>query len=253
MAPPVGPRRLHGKKFGLIYAVLTVAAVAVVGLGVHVATEKTPRQPGPWSGWRPTTTDVKGVEQIADYVGAQYIDPKGKQLIDVRGTPLIMGSKAVKIAVRTSADSRTVSSVAGTSVEYNMCGSTSSCSVPKGISAAAAGVLTRREAYQLALLTFKYIPGVSNVVVLTPPLIAKSKARAIFIRRDDVQRALDAPEMVLPGDGNTRVTKVSQRDAQLIAKATDPYIFQWILATVGTTPTLVINPITLNVASSLTP
>jgi hypothetical protein len=252
VATSVSPRRQHGKKFVLVYAVLAVAAVAAIGLGVHVATEKTPRQPGPWSGWRPTTTDVKGVDQIADYVGAQYKDPKGKQLIDVRGTPLIMGSKAVKIAVRTSAESRTVSSVAGTSVEYNMCGNTSSCSVPKGISASAASVLTRREAYQLALLTFKYIPGVSNVVILTPPLLAKTKARAIFIRRDDVQRALDAPELVLPGD-DTKVTKVSQRDAQLIAKATDPFIFQWILATVGTTPTLVINPITLNVASSITP
>jgi hypothetical protein len=252
VATSVSPRRQHSKKFGLVYGFLAVAAVAVVGLGVHVATEKTPRQPGPWSGWRPTTTDVGAVDQIADYVGKQYEDPKGKELIDVRGTPLIMGSKAVKIAVRTSAESNTVASVAGTSVEYNMCGSTASCSVPKGISAASASVLTRREAYQLALLTFKYVPEVSNVVVLTPPLIAKTKARAIFIRRDDVQRALDAPELVLPGD-DTKVTKVSQRDAQLIAKATDPFIFQWILATVGSTPTLVINPISLDVKSSITP
>jgi hypothetical protein len=252
VATSVSPRRQHAKKFGLIYAVLAIAAVGAIGLGVHVASEKTPRQPGPWSGWRPTTTDVGAVDQIADYVGKQYEDPKGKELIDVRGTPLIMGSKAVKIAVRTSAESNTVASVAGTSVEYNMCGSTSSCSVPKGISAASASVLTRREAYQLALLTFKYVPEVSNVVVLTPPLIAKTKARAIFIRRDDVQRALDAPELVLPGS-DTKVTKVSQRDAQLIAKATDPYIFQWILATVGSTPTLVINPISLDVKSSLTP
>lgn len=252
MAASVSPRRQHAKKFGVIYAVLGVVAVALVGVGVHVATEKTPSQPGPWSGWRPTTTDVKGVDQIADYVGKQYLDPKGKQLIDVRGTPLIMGSKAVKIAVRTSAKSNTVAAVDGTSVEYNMCASSSSCSVPKGISANAAGVLTRREAYQLALLTFKYIPGVSNVVILTPPLVAKTKARAIFIRRDDVQRALNAPSLVLPGDA-TKITSVSQRDAQLIAKTTDPYIFQWILAEVGTTPTLVINPISLDVASSIAP
>jgi hypothetical protein len=251
VATSVTPGRQHAGKFIALYAVLVIAAGAAIGLGVHVATEKTPKQPGPWSGWRPTTTDVKAADQIADYVGAQYKDPKGKQLLDVRGTPLIMGAKAVQIAVRKNAQSRTVSGVAGTSVEYNMCGSTSSCSVPKGISANAAGVLTRREAYQLALLTFKYIPSVSNVVVLTPPLIAKTKARAIFIRRDDVQRALDAPEMVLPGDV-TKISSVSQRQAQLIAKATDPYIFQWILAEVGTTPTLVINPISLNVKDSLT-
>ncbi len=200
VATSVTPGRQHAGKFVALYAILVVVAGAAIGLGVHVATEKTPRQPGPWSGWRPNTTDVKAADQIANYVGAQYKDPKGKQLLDVRGTPLIMGSKQVQIAERKNAQSRTVSGVAGTSVEYNMCGSTSSCSVPKGISANAAGVLTRREAYELALLTFKYIPSVSNVVVLTPPLIAKTKARAIFIRRDDVQRALDAPEMVLPGE-----------------------------------------------------
>jgi hypothetical protein len=221
---------------------------------VHVSTEKTPKQPGPWAGWRPTTTDVGAVDQIASFVAKQYTDPKGKELIDVRGGPLIMGAKQVQIAVRKSAEARTVASVSGTSVEYNMCGSTSSCSVPTGISANAAGVLTRREAYELALFTFKYVPSVSNVVVLTPPLVAKTKARAIFIRRDDVQAALNAPSLVLPGD-STKVTKVSQRDAQLIAKTTDPFIFSWILAEVGTasTPTLVINPISLNVKSSLAP
>jgi hypothetical protein len=253
VATPVsaGASRQHAGKFIALYAILVIAAGGAIGIGVHVATETTPKPPGPWSAWRPTTTDVKAVDQIANYVGAQYLGPKGKQLIDVRGTPLIMGSKAVKIAVRPSAQAHTVSGVAGTSVEYNMCGSTASCSVPKGISATAAGVLTRREAYQIALLTFKYVPAVSNVVVLTPPLVAKTKARAIFIRRDDVQRALDAPAMVIPGD-STRISHVSQREAQLVAKATDPFIYQWILAQVGSTPTLVINPITLDVKDSLT-
>jgi hypothetical protein len=251
VATSVGPSRQHAKKFGLIYGALAVIAVAVIGVGVHVATEKTPKQPGPWSGWRPTTTDVGAVDQIADFVGKQYLDSKGKQLLDVRGTPLIMGSKAVKIAVRKNAVSQTVAAVAGTSVEFNMCGAAASCSVPKGVSAERAGVLTRREAYQLALLTFKYVPSVTNVVILTPPLVAKAKARAIFIRRDDVQRTLNAPEMTLPGDA-TRINGVSQRQAQLIAKATDPFIFQWILADVGSTPTLVINPISLDVQNSLT-
>jgi hypothetical protein len=255
VATPVSPgRRPHKGKFVALYGLLGVLAVALVGVGVHVATEKAPHRPGPWSGWRPTTTDVKGVEQIADFVGKQYIDSKGRELIDVRGTPLIMGSKQVQIAVRKDANSRTVASVAGTSVEYNMCGSTNSCAVPRGsgVTADSASVLTRREAYELALYTFKYLPQVSNVVVLTPPLVNKAKARAIFIRRDDVSGALDADALRLPGDA-TRPSHVSQRDAQLIAKTTDPFIFQWILADVGSTPTLVINPISLNVKNSLAP
>jgi hypothetical protein len=255
VATPVSPgRRPHRGKFVALYGLLGVLAVALVGLAVHVSSEKTPHVAGPWSGWRPTTTDVGAVEQIADFVGKQYVDSKGKELIDVRGTPLIMGSKQVQIAVRKDANSRTVSSVAGTSVEFNMCGSADSCAVPtgSGVSADSASVLTRREAYELALYTFKYVPQVSNVVVLTPPLVNKAKARAIFIRRDDVSRALDADSLRLPGDA-TKTTHISQRDAQVIAKTTDPFIFQWILAEVGSTPTLVINPIGLNVKNSLAP
>jgi hypothetical protein len=255
VATPVSPgHRPHKVRFVAFYGLLGLLAVGAIGIGVHVATEKKPHVAGPWSGWRPTTTDVKAVEQIADFVGKQYVDSKGKELIDVRGTPLIMGSKQVQIAVRKDANSRTVASVAGTSVEYNMCGSTDSCVIPSGagVTANAASVLTRREAYELALYTFKYVPQVSNVVVLTPPTVNKSKARAIFIRRDDVARALDADSLELPGAA-TRATHVSQRDALLIAKTTDPFVFQWILADVGSTPTLVINPVSLNVKNSLAP
>jgi hypothetical protein len=37
----------------------------------------------------------------------------------------------------------------------------------------------------------------------------------------------------------------------MIAKTTDPYIYSWILAQVGNTPTLVVNPISLNVKNSI--
>src|SRR6185312_2581154 len=57
VATPVSPgRRPHKGKFVALYALLGVVAVALVGLAVHVASEKTPHVAGPWSGWRPTTT-----------------------------------------------------------------------------------------------------------------------------------------------------------------------------------------------------
>jgi hypothetical protein len=244
------PGRQHAGKFVAIYAALIIAAGAAVGIGVHVATEKTPKPPGPWSAFHPTGTDVKAVSEIADYVQGQYEQANGKALTDVRGGPLIMGSQQLKLAVRTDAVSTSVSAVDGISVEYNMCGNAATCSVPKGVSPQRAGVLTRREAYQLAMLTFKYVPSVSNVVVLMPPLIAKTKARAIFIRRDMVQRAIAAPALTLPGTA-TKINLVSQREAQDIAKTTDPYVYSWILAQVDSTPTLVINPISLDVSKSL--
>jgi hypothetical protein len=250
VATPVSPRRQHAKKFGLIYLLLIVAGGVAVGFGVKVAMDGRPPTPPPWSAFQPTSTDVEAVSQIANYVQGQYRQANGKALTEVRGGPLVMGSKEVQLAIRKDAVSTTVAPVDGVTAEYNMCGNADSCSVPKGVSAQRAGVLTRREAYQLAMLTFKYVPSVSNVVVLMPPLVKNTKARAIFIRRTDVQRDLGARTLSLPGEA-TKINLVSQREAELIAKRTDRFIYSWILADVGSTPTLVVNPISLDVKSSI--
>jgi hypothetical protein len=250
VATSLSPRRQHAKKFGLIYAVLIVAGGVAVGLGVKVAADGTPPQPPPWSAFVPSATDTKAVSQIANYVQGQYLQANGKALTEVRGGPLVMGAQAIQLAIRKDAVSNTVAPVSGLSVEYNMCGNANSCSVPKGVSPQRAGVLTRREAYQLALLTFKYVPNADNVIVLMPPLVKKTKARAIFIRRTDVETNLGAKTMTLPGK-QTRINLVSQREAELIAKQTDPYVYSWILANVDNTPTLVVNPISLDVKDSI--
>lgn len=250
MATPVSPRRQHAKKFGLIYLFLILAGGVAVALGVKVAVDGRPATPPPWSAFKPTSTDTKAVAQIANYVQGQYLQANGKSLTEVRGGPLVMGSQPVQLAVRPDAVSTTVDSVTGVTAEYNMCGNASSCSVPKGVSPQRAGVLTRREAYQLAMLTFKYVPTVDNVVVLMPPLVKNSKARAIFIRRTDVQSDLGARTLTLPGQAS-KINQVTQREAEVIAKRTDPFIYSWILANVGSTPTLVVNPINLNVKNSI--
>jgi hypothetical protein len=250
VATSVSPRRQHAKKFGLLYFVLIVAGGIAVGLSAKVAMDGKPPTPPPWSAFKPTSTDTKAVAQIANYVQGEYLQANGKSLTEVRGGPLVMGSQPVELAVRPDAVSTTVDSVTGVTAEYNMCGNASSCSVPKGVSPQRAGVLTRREAYQLALLTFKYVPTVDNVVVLMPPLVKKTKARAIFIRRTDVQSDLGARKLTLPGQAS-KINQVTQREAEMIAKRTDPFIYSWILANVGSTPTLVVNPINLNVKDSI--
>lgn len=250
MATPVSPRRQHARRFGLIYLGLLVVGGVAVGLGVKVAAEGRPATPPPWSAFKPSATDTKAVAQIANYVQGQYLQANGKALTEVRGGPLVMGSQAVDLAVRPDAVSTTVDSVGGVTAEYNMCGNANSCSVTKGVSPQRAGVLTRREAYQLAMLTFKYVPTVENVVILMPPLVKATKARAIFIRRTDVQTDLGARMLVLPGSV-TRINLVTQREAELIAKRTDPFVYSWIVANVGSTPTLVINPIKLDVKDSI--
>jgi hypothetical protein len=250
VATSVSQRRQHAVRFGLIYAVLILAGGVAVGIGAKIATDPAPKPPPPWTDFHPTGTDVRAVTEIANYVEGQYKQTNGKALVEVRGGPLLMGSEALQLAVRKDAVSNTVSAVDGVSVEYNMCANADSCSVPAGVSPQRAAVLTRREAYQLAMMTFKYVPSVSNVVVLMPPLTKKTKARAIFMRRDMVQRPLAARRLTLPGNA-TSINRVSQREAEQIAKTTDPFIYSWILAQVDSQPTLVINPISLDLKKSL--
>jgi len=235
----------------VIYGVLILAAGAAIGFGIKIATDPKPKAPPPWSAFKPTATDTKAVQQIANYVQGQYKQADGKALTEVRGGPLVMGSQEIQLAVRKDAVSNTVAAVNGQSVEYNMCGNANSCSVPKGVSPQRAGVLTRREG----------LPARAAHVQVRADRRQRRRADAgrssrrrrrvrSFIRRSDVQQDLGTRTMDLPGR-RPRSTIVSQREAEMIAKRTDPYIYSWILANVDNTPTLVVNPISLDVKDSI--
>ena len=199
-------------RFGLIYLVPRAGRGVAVGLGVKIATDRRPPPPPPWSAFHPTGTDVKAVAEIANYVQGQYQQANGKALTEVRGGPLVMGSQALQLAVRKDAVSNTVSAVDGVSVEYNMCGNADSCSVPKGVSPQRAGVLTRREAYQLAMLTFKYVP--TRVERRRPDAAARQEhegARDLHPPRHDVQRDLRRRSSRCPA---TRPRSTSSRSAR---------------------------------------
>ena len=119
-----------------------------------------------------------------------------------------------------------------------MCGNANSCSVPKGVSPQRAGVLTRREAYQLALLTFKYVPTVERRRPDAAARQGHEGARDLHPPRHGAARTGSAGAVRCPA-AQTKINLVSQREAEVIAKTTDPFVYSWILATVDSQPTLV--------------
>jgi hypothetical protein len=63
-----------------------------------------------------------------------------------------------------------VSLLSGNTIAYNLCGiGGSNCAIGVGTPTAARLLLLRREALELALYTFKYITGTTNVVAILPP------------------------------------------------------------------------------------
>jgi hypothetical protein len=63
-----------------------------------------------------------------------------------------------------------VSVLTGKTVGYNLCGiGGSNCAIGVGQPSADRLLLLRREAFELALYTFRYIGGINNVVAILPP------------------------------------------------------------------------------------
>jgi len=232
-------------RFLAAYVALIVLAGVGVGAAITVWTRPEPKPPPIWSTWKPEgSTQLQKVRSIASHVGASYTKPPSDPLVQVRGGPLVLGGQELLLATRPDTKAQSVDIVDGATVEYSLCGTAENCAV-KGVPQGQVGVLTRREALELALYTFKYVPNVQNVVVFMPPVFEKERTRVVLIRRKEVTKLLNTP-LALPGHRD----KTTTRDAESIALATDPYVYHFELATVGeqSTPALVVNP--MNIAAT---
>ena len=192
MATPVTPAapeaapvpKVHRRRFALLYVGLAALLVCGGAIGVHLAT-RTIVKPKPWASWVPLETSPEAkVREIANHVQNLYVQPGGKELATVRGGPLSVGSDPAVLVKPDASQTATggYKFFAGPSVEYQLCGNTTkgNCTIDqKKITPNQSGALTRRMAYELALMTFHYVPEVKNVAVLLP---AVSEIRSGVIR-----------------------------------------------------------------------
>jgi hypothetical protein len=78
-----------------------------------------------------------------------------------------------------------------TAIEYQMCGTGPSCTIP-GTASDDRGLLLQREALELALYTFQYVP-VDVVVTLYPPAPGEPPKYALYFTRSDLEKQLSEP------------------------------------------------------------
>jgi hypothetical protein len=115
-----------------------------------------------WSQWQPSDASVEGgAAQIAEKVGHEYRHPDGKQLALVTGAPL-----DANVALRAASGAITMIDDPG--VVYKMNGFGPNGSILGGTPSAARLKVVHREALELALYTFRYLPDVKQVVTLLP-------------------------------------------------------------------------------------
>ena len=191
-APPA--ESPHSHRFRAAIAMLVGIAIGAIVIAlVALAGGRGNSFTGTWSSWSPTDGGLQGAREIADHVAPLYrisgVDQLAVVTVANLASPSTSGASAsssgssssggLEVAVRQDPNSSSVSLIGGNTVAYNLCGlGSANCAIGVGAPSADRLLLLRREALELALYTFRYIPGTQNVVAILPPGHEKTQATA---------------------------------------------------------------------------
>jgi hypothetical protein len=189
----------HRGRFLFIYGLLGgVLAVAIVLAIIYAGRSVQPA--AKWSSWKPSGGGLGAAKEIADDVGRSYKLPNGDQLVDViakaPSIPGGQGGAAVPIhyfALRNAKGDQIFPVSSSNSLMYSLCGLGTSCAIASGTPSQARGTLVRREILELALYTFKYVPGVNSIVAFMPPRNSTATQYAVFLQKSDLAPELHQP------------------------------------------------------------
>jgi len=224
-------------RFGFMTGVLAGCAVAAVALLAVLLAGDDGRPGGAstgeglaadWSPWHPrNTTSISGAQEIAKRIEGTYKDARSKKLSTVEGGPIALNKTLpVSVAIPSAGDRFTI--VQGLGVQYKLSGFGKGGRLQGTHPSAERRRLLRREALELSLYSFRYLPDVTMVVTLLPPApkaeqvhpkrAAKAKRaakgaaedyqdQALFFRPGDLRKQLERPL------AETMATKAPELDA----------------------------------------
>ncbi|GAC1437575.1 MAG: hypothetical protein NVSMB51_11950 [Solirubrobacteraceae bacterium] len=232
LARPLIVAAPHADRFQfLLGGLIALGLSAIAALALLFSQGRAPIPP-PWSSWAPGSSDISGVHEIANRVGAEYRAADGGQLVAVSGTPQEIAGVPVQVAVRTSAGARgSIPVFNGTGVIYQLCGLGAKCSISTGQPSSQRHLLLRREALELALYTFRYIGGVDQVEVFMPPRKGQSPSQVLFFRSSQLAAELDRPlRETLTAPTPTVNTIAQAADTALVDRVTTQSLYAFTLA-----------------------
>ncbi len=241
-APPPAARRekrpqLYRHRFLVAYGALALALGAtaagiVIALGGRIGAAAPA-----WSSWQPSGGGLGAAEQIAAHVAPLYRLPDGKQLVDViaKAPSVSPGNQTIPvhyIAVRgTAGKGDTIVGVSSSnSVMYSLCGLGPSCSIADGKPSVARGRLVRREILQLALYTFRYVPGVDSVVAFMPPRLGTNPQYVVFLQKGDLAGALSRPLAATLGPETPLPNTIPAREVRVVDATTESRVYTFTLS-----------------------
>ena len=235
------PRRsAYRKRFALVYVALAVVAGAAAGSLIVLLGKPDAAPAAKWSAWEPTGSREARALQIADRIPKEYrLDNGGQLAVALVGPPAVsaggeIGEVPVRaIAVRpdTSRGQAEEDDIAIVDAEDNvmfvLCGLGEACSIAEGKPSEARHALLRREALELSLYTFKYVPDVGSVTVFLPPRPDGRSATSVFVRRGDVADELSRPLNRTLGTTVPAIGEMPRTELQTVNRITLPRLFNY--------------------------
>jgi hypothetical protein len=230
LAHPKPEPSVSHRKFAIAYLVLAAIVGVAVGLVVVLATRDDGRrhaQTQAWSSWAPRATGTLGVREIARHVSSRYHLENGALFTSVVAGPMQIESSqgpipVSAILVRSGRAGVTQEQIGiafpESGVFYQLVGAGANRAIP-GQATLARGQLVRREALELALDTFHYLPQADYVLAFMPPPAGVSQQSPLFNRAVFLPRSALGPELqttlenALP-PGETTMTPNSLTPAQ---------------------------------------
>jgi hypothetical protein len=242
-AEPAPFRARFGFVLGTLLGIAVCAAIGVVlllgtghgsGGGAQLAEH--------WSAWQPPSSEpAVGAAAIAAHVGRDYRLANGKQLVAVEGGALAV--QGFPLQVRLSPADGTIRNYGSDGVLYTLHGSGTSGKIVGEKPSVSRHRLLRREALELALYSFRYLDGITEVVALLPPTDPKASAKAtgksdsaatsdeqpqlqaLFYRPGDLKSQLESPLSHTLAAGRLNAKRLAPAEARRIDALTLPNLF----------------------------
>lgn len=232
------PKAVHGGRFMMGYAVVVLMVGAVLVALAVMTRDSGSSSPNAVVAGVPVTEDgFQRAREIATEVARQYRGANGEQIVAVTAQPgEVSGLPLQYIALRhgrnrplTEGDVTVIDP--GETALYSFCGlgGEQNCSLP-GEASPERLMLLRREAVELSIHTFRFLPEIETVVSLLPP-VPRGEGQppqtfAVYFQRRHLQSALEQPlSRILPERPPFSEGDITPGEAETINRLTETRLF----------------------------
>jgi hypothetical protein len=236
--PQMAPPQRYTTRFAVAYVALGLALAGAIAAFVVLVIRPGHTPTPAWSSWSPAQASSSDmIKQISTHVAQEYrLTRTGGELVAVVPREASVTSGTTNISIKAVAIRKQPDSNAGIAVDlnppemYQLCGLGQNCSIASGTPSTTRGRLVRREALEIALYTFKFVPSVKSIAAFMPPPPGQTANEMLYFQKNDVAPELSQPLSKTLSSALTPLpTNPDTSEAPTIDRLTLPYLYTYQL------------------------